>query len=915
MIMFMIMSLTWQVYADDASPDDQETAVHTETVQTETPKAEAVKSEPAAEEVPAASEQAKQEVVEAPETPEATAPTEQETVESPAATEPAEAVDEVIEAEVVPEAAETADDADPVRPVTKSSPAVLSAASAKDTAEGDAAKADVEKNITVAGTKLDLSGDASGDGWTYEKESGRIVLRDYTGSADITSDGTGVEIVSTGFNRIGTLSCDGDINVIGAGILLIDKVELAEDASFNLLPLQEYYGDDGGSVAVFLKQEDGSYLLANGTVKGIIDEKLDLPEDIKLVLPAKSVLELQALVVKVETDEDGNKTIIRDISGYSLEDLFYNSECEFYGGHLWIGDLTLEEGATIQNNSFQEAIVASINVAGNLVNNGLIKGGAVTVVDYYSGTGTIEDAHITLKTGQTMSINIKDSILDLAEGEYTIEELGLTGLSEIYYGGNFEIKNINGSSDSKLYIYSFDMRDTLKLTGVIDKTAVLIKSGITELSEGLKLKNNGKVNNIYVDNENRKINYGGPVFNYGSITTVSDGKDGPVFFGPKDISVPDPDSIPVVSFTLHKTIDHCWNITLEENYETGQEYTILENYDASHSDNGLITYRDLMSTYFPDGVSFDEQGESIIFEVFSLDDKNRLHMHVLGEDSDLYEWDTPSDGVFLIRLADLKPWQNSHGGSSGTSTRANQTGSGNIGGNSSSIFKGTGITRLSSVDPVDPDPVDPDPVDPDPVDPDPVKPDPVKPDPKPEPDPNPVKPDPEKPDPVDPDPKPDPDPDKPTKEYSIAAVTAVGDTLALQINEFDLNEGNENAEKAPYYNLTAYVNGAQISELSGPVDVEMNYVLPEEFKDKSLYAVFANEDEASDETLAAIRTEYDEEAGTLTFETSQLGEFIITAFEFDGEEFSPEFYDELEKLDIVKLFIEHLKEKKDNAGL
>ena len=60
---------------------------------------------------------------------------------------------------------------------------------------------------------------------------------------------------------------------------------------------------------------------------------------------------------------------------------------------------------------------------------------------------------------------------------------------------------------------------------------------------------------------------------------------------------------------------------------------------------------------------------------------------------------------------------------------------------------------------------------------------------------------------------------------------------------------------------------------------------------------------------------YDEETGKLTFETPQVGEFIITAFEFDGEEFSPDFYDELEKTDEVKQFIKYLKEKKNDAGL
>ena len=149
----------------------------------------------------------------------------------------------------------------------------------------------------------------------------------------------------------------------------------------------------------------------------------------------------------------------------------------------------------------------------------------------------------------------------------------------------------------------------------------------------------------------------------------------------------------------------------------------------------------------------------------------------------------------------------------------------------------------------------------------------------------------------------------------MTAVTANGYELTSHINEYDLNEGVLNDEKAPYYDLSAFINGAQINELSAPVKVEMDYELPEELRGKPVYAVLANEDKASDETLTAVSAAYDEETGKLTFETSQLEEFIVVAFEFDGEEFSPEFYDKLEKTDEAKLFIKHLEEKKENAGL
>ena len=969
MIMLMIIPLTWQVYAEEELPEDQDTIdVQTETVQPEPEEAHetletpetSVSAESETDEVPAAPEPEESEVTETPEvsgsaktqaaedqtaavseeseaaedkaaagpgepeiteTPEVTGPAEPEADEAPAESEPEEPevteTPEVTgsaetEAAEVPAATELLEKSTSIAPVTvvpakKTASAMFKAVSTQ-TAATVGPESEAKKTITIAGTLLDCSEDSSGSGWTYEKDSGRIVLRDYTDSADITSDGTGVDIVSTGFNRIGALSCDGNINVIGTGVLLVDKVELAEGCSFNLLPLREYYGDDGGSVAVFLRQEDGSYMLMNGKVKGIIDEKLELPEDIRLVLPSDSLLELQALKVKVETDEDGNKTITRDLSGYSSTEL-EDSEFEYYSGHLCVGDLTLNKGSRIRNNK-QGDIIASIIVGGKLVNEGVISGGDITLVQkdstgggLYSGSGVIENAFITFRTGQTTSINIKDSTLSLEQGDYTIEQLGLTGSSDLYHGDNIKIKNIKGDSDSSVNICSFDMTDSLKLTGTIDGVDVLIKSGITDLAAGLKFLNGGTVNNG---------TYGGPVFDYSGGNIVSVGTSGSVFIGPKDVQVPDPDSIPVVSFNLFQIKYTCSNIELKENMEAGQEYTPLEDYNAAAHEK-QINYDELINTYFPEGLDSQYNGQSIIFEVLRYKD-SKLSMTILGK-GDGYEYETDSDGVFLIRMAYIISLESPHGGSTVTSTRASQTGSGNIGGNTSSIITGTGITRFSSTDPKEqnPDPVkpDPDPVKPDP---DPVKPDPVKPD-----DPDPIKPDdpdpikPDDPDPVKPD---DPDPVRPAKEYSIAAVSPAGDLITLKIKEFDLNkDSKENAEKVPCYNLELYVNGVQVIKPDMPVEVKMDYELPEEFKDKPLYAVFANEDENSDEILKAVRAEYDEESGTLTFETAQTGEFVIAALAFDGEEFSPEFYDELEKTEPAKLFIKHLKEKKDDAEL
>lgn len=789
---------------------------------------------------------------------EATAVSEEETLKTgneadeSAESEAADVQAEMDKPEPEDTAAETVNDV----PVTESTAAAPETLEASRRASGSTGNAEKAENITIDGTSIDGSEDSSGNGWIYEKESGRIVLRDYTGSADITSDGTGVEIVSTGYNRIGTLSCDGDINVIGTGVLLVDKVELAEGCSFNLLPLQEYYGEDGGSVAVFLQQEDGSYMLINGNVKGIIDEKLELPEDIRLVLPADSLLELQALIFRVETDEDGNRTGVTDISGNSYTD-YHDNQKECYGGHLYVGDLTLNKGATIKLNRVSDVIISSLTVVGSLVNDGVINGGLVDAVGY-SGSGIIENSQITLSQGQTTSIKLRDANVSLERGDYTLNELNITGNCELYYEGNVELKKIKSSSNGSLSIYSrniFNDNRIVKITDEIEKVSVVIKSAITELEADLK------VNEATVSNQT----YGGPVFDYSGKGTVSYGINGSVYLGPKDIIMPEADSIPVVSLALLDTRKPLLYYTWEENVNEEEVYTQLADYNVSEkNEEGLITYTDLLSSYVPEEILSEFGVSPFLFEVLRC--KNgRLSMTILGYG---YQQSTDADGVFLIRKVVRTPTEENSGGSAMTTTHASQTGSGNIGGNSKPIFTGTGISRFSSEDPVEPEP---------------------KPEPKPV----------------------DPDPGKPAGDYTIAAVTTVGDTIVLQINEFDLNEGVENAEKAPYYNLTAYINGAQITELSGVVEAEMEYVLPEEFRDKPLYAVFANEDETSDETLAAVKAEYDEESGTIRFETSQLGEFIIAALEFDGEEFSPEFYDELEKTDEAKLFIEHLKERKE----
>ena len=123
--------------------------------------------------------------------------------------------------------------------------------------------------------------------------------------------------------------------------------------------------------------------------------------------------------------------------------------------------------------------------------------------------------------------------------------------------------------------------------------------------------------------------------------------------------------------------------------------------------------------------------------------------------------------------------------------------------------------------------------------------------------------------------------------------TTARNVISLNIKEQYLNAGDS---VLPYYVLSAAANGSELTELKNPVEVIMDYEIPDEFRGKPLYAVFTDPDEI------------------IVFETALLGEFVIAPLDFEGEEFSPEFYDELEKAEAVQPLLELLKGKEKKEG-
>ena len=206
-----------------------------------------------------------------------------------------------------------------------------------------------EKKITIAGTTLDGSSNGSGDGWSYDSSNNTIVLDGLKEKTDITANGTGVTIVTTGISKVGTLSFDGQIDIIGTGIILIDKIEISEYSALNLHSVTEFYGEDGGSAALFLRQDDGSYKLINGSVTGVIDDEIVLPEGTTLVLPGNSSLRITSLFVNINYDENGDpiyKFMERGSEEWKKGEKYTDSAV--FNGHLTVDNLVLENGAKIQ---------------------------------------------------------------------------------------------------------------------------------------------------------------------------------------------------------------------------------------------------------------------------------------------------------------------------------------------------------------------------------------------------------------------------------------------------------------------------------------------------------------------------------------------------------------------------------------
>jgi hypothetical protein len=272
-------------------------------------------------------------------------------------------------------------------------------------------------------------------------DTGRLVLINHDGSArNIGSSTGGNTILAAGINRIGTLTCNGDVEILGTGILLVDNLELGDEGSLSLQTNTDIYKDETGSVALFIKTGENEYTLANGEVIGILDEEYTL-KGVKLIVPDKSRLMLNSVGACLEPETGEVHYYFGSLYG---EDPYVSRNPDAVvkesASNLIISDgasLTIENGAQILmeimrsfeiDTTYRPALTT--RGTGTLWVDGTIDGGGIISFDGTQGTllgkGTLGAERIdvgnTFLTGNEVVLSAPDIHV---RGEGTISRLAV----------------------------------------------------------------------------------------------------------------------------------------------------------------------------------------------------------------------------------------------------------------------------------------------------------------------------------------------------------------------------------------------------------------------------------------------------------------------------------------------------------
>ena len=818
--------------------------------------------------------------------------------------------------------------------------AVPSSAGAEDTANRAADAAGTgndQQNAgqTDGGEENRETGNAATDNPILVRDDGSFVLVNHTGTENLHADGD-VSILAAGLNRISSITGTGTVQITGTGILLVDSLE----GNLEFQTFTDVYSSDPyqkGSVAVFVKQTDGTYLLVNGTVPGLLDEEYRV-EGVTLVMPEETSLLLFGTGAKPAVDENGNVTAVQYYHGpeHGIEADWTEAGNEERDrivestGKLTIAqsaELIIRQGAAVlmeRLSSLKEqysSLYPELHTAdgGKLTVDGSISGSGIVEFEAtagsVSGTGTVtghtiiadspvpisdsgvrfSSPEILLKgSGEIKNLKIHSSTVYPVSSDIIITGLDSTGGTDqnpeidieksvivLPDSSVLDIKNVTGDLYLRQRKYyqmlgiselvpdevkgesEYDDRFAQTISGTISGNGtVVFGSGIFIITEGTK-----------AEGVTFSTKGGGLVYNYAA--DIMDGSVSPLHIRPSD-AVPAGENggkIAVAAAIIEEFNNVLTAETLDvyQNLGSGvKNITILENVtlkdsadqplsvlnavaDGSNWTLSLDSLKTVVQQNLPNKT--DAYGTpypcGVVVELL-YKSGGSLSTVFLSGDSLTGTVDT--DGLCLIRVSYVYNEETISPGGTATQTGTLYTGSGILGGagaGSTTITIGGQTYDLSSASAVDLHPTG------------------------------------------DSSSNPTPDPD-PVPLVATVEETPNAPLIWAEVSPAASTDAASPAEAQ--YVVLALEGEKTLEELGGKATISMNYTLPAEYAGKPLYVVFRNEDG----TLTAIRATYSNITGLLRFITDRLGTFMVVGFDFDGLEFSEEFYAALAQLDVLK---------------
>ncbi len=744
---------------------------------------------------------------------------------------------------------------------------------------------ETDLQITVAGTELkpDESNsehwdEVSGSGWRYDAEDQSLVLVNYDGQAQsIATTDSDITIKAAGVNRLASLKADGSVNLIGTGILLVDEIELSEDGSFNLQTNTAIYEDGTGSVAVFLKQEDGSYLLINGSVDGLLDEAYTLPAGVTLVVPGGSRLVMQSLAVGEYTSPEGEtatyystegeRDVVKQLPGYESDgtsvhfDGIVSFECST-AAKLTISEqatLVIQDQAALVMNSisqqFTSFLTPLLEVFGTLELGGSVSDGLCTVGNTgdVNGDGCFSGTTIGIDGGRTDAVSelhVEDSLIRLNGNDADLGNLKAEGDNKLIYSGNASIDTLDVEQSGTLMCVTttadYGSEPELSVvSGISGGGTIRLESGVYILEE----------NCAVIDGTTFLIDgYGDPsASSFGTVTVYDyhlDENDKANLGWNSDPRVETGEAIQdgngriqidLMTLGFVKRLDG----SVESNYTNTTN--IISPY--IYEETEMLSYSKLVefweanedeASYYWQNYVLKEQSPVIVLETETDGVWSSIRMTADNPGSEICASD-----VRRIRLVEGVGVIDGGGGGTATTTNLSFTGSGQLGTNAGSVTGGVPMGL-----------------------------------------------------------------NIPAKPHN--GETGGGENGGNNGGENGGNNGNTGGahtgmgyeetdadshaallvwtepEKAAGEVFTLHVvrDGQEVMEINGSVEVSFDYTSHAGTEGKMLYVVFRN----GDGSLTAIRADYDPFSGRLHFMSPCVGRFVVLGFDFDGEEYSEEFY-------------------------